>query len=674
MTTTRAFTIFMLLSASSALAAERTAEHATLWLDSGGDGPRRALLMDTEVDIEVLGMVAFAEVRQRYVNDSGTWAEARFVFPLPGQAAVDRLTIRIGERLILGEVQEREQARRTYEQARQQGQRAGLVEQERANLFTTSVANIGPGEEIEIGIGFQLPVRYEDGRFSLHFPTTFVPRFIPGRPLLRAEDAPKAGSGWATDTDAVPDASRITPPVQHPAAGSANPLRMQVTLRPGMALATIESQHHRVRRQQRGDVWHIELADGLVASDRDFELSWTPQDVGQAQSAVYRERIGSVDYVMLMLVPPHQFRADHTPREVTLIVDTSGSMRGAAIEQARAALQVALAALAPQDRFNVIEFNSVTRSLFDVPVRADAGALAQADRFVSALHANGGTVMLPALEKAMRAPPSPGFLRQIVFITDGSVGNEDQVLAQITRDIRDGRLFTVGIGHGVNGHFLRKAADFGRGSQTLIARQDQVEERMIELLTRLTSPVLHDIEMSWPAHAEAFPQQVPDLYTGEPLVVLARMPVSAGNAKASGLSDGNRWQRTLALEKSIDVPGVASLWARRRIESLQDARGNGSDAEWIRGEVTATALQYQLLSPYTSMVAVEHMPARPAFEALHAHDMPQNLPHGRQLEGIVGGGRAMPGTATGAAAHMLQGLMLLLLAILLLAGRRVLHR
>ncbi|HRQ66054.1 MAG TPA: VIT domain-containing protein, partial [Xanthomonadaceae bacterium] len=299
---TRALILLLLLSMSTALSAQATARHATLWLDSGGDGPSHALLMHTDVDIEVLGMVAFAEVRQRYVNDTGAWAEARFVFPLPGQAAVDRLTIRIGDRLILGEVQEREQARRTYQQARQQGQRAGLVEQERANLFTTSVANIGPGEEIEIGIGFQVPVRYEDGRFALHFPTTFVPRFIPGQPMLRAKDAPQAGSGWAADTDAVPDASRITPPVQHPAAGSVNPLRIQITLRPGMTLASVESAHHRIRRQRRGDVWHIELADGVVASDRDFELSWTPQDVGQAQSAVYRERIGSVDYLMLMLV------------------------------------------------------------------------------------------------------------------------------------------------------------------------------------------------------------------------------------------------------------------------------------------------------------------------------------------------------------------------------------
>ncbi|HRQ66055.1 MAG TPA: VWA domain-containing protein, partial [Xanthomonadaceae bacterium] len=368
-----------------------------------------------------------------------------------------------------------------------------------------------------------------------------------------------------------------------------------------------------------------------------------------------------------------QFRADHTPREVTLIVDTSGSMRGAAMEQARAALRVALAALAAQDRFNVIEFNNFARALFEAPVRAETAELAAADRFVGALQANGGTQMLPALEKAMQAPPSPGFLRQMVFITDGSVGNEEQVLAQIRRDIGNARLFTVGIGHGVNGHFLRKAADFGRGSHTLIAHQDQVEERMIELLTRLTSPVLHDIDLAWPARAEAFPQRVPDLYTGEPLLVLARLPASAGVAKASGLSDGKRWQRTLSLDSAIDVPGVASLWARRRIESLLDARGNGSDPEWIRTEVTATALQYQLLSPYTSMVAVEHMPARPDLEPLHAHNMPQNLPHGRQIDGIMGGGRAMPGTVAGAASHMHQGLMLLVLAIVLVAARRVLR-
>lgn len=638
------------------------AERAALWLDIGDDSPTRAVLVDTVVEIDVLGMVAFVEVSQRYLNAADAWADARFVFPLPDQAAVDALVVRVGDRIIEGEIQERAAARATFEQARAEGRRAGLVEQERPNLFTTSVTNIGPGEEIEVRIGFQQPVRYDDGRFSLRFPTTLVPRFVPGAAWPKATQVEDAG---VVEPDL--DAARIATPMRPAGAASVNPFQLRATIFAGFELARIESLHHAIWKRRDGDVWRLGLDEESATSDRDLELQWTPRDAGRAQAAVYRERVGNTDYLLAMLVPPHRFQADHTPREVTLVVDTSGSMRGAAMAQARGALQVALAALTPRDRFNVIEFNSITRSLFPTPVPAQAGALAEAARFVGGLRANGGTVMAPALIQALELRPSSGHLRQVVFVTDGAVGNERELLDLIQREIGDARLFTVGIGHGVNDHFLRKAADLGRGSYTFIAHQHHVEARMIELLTRLTSPVLHDIELTWPVSAEVFPQRIPDLYIGEPLLVLARVPAGMLEVHANGRSDGQPWRRTLTLQDALPAPGVAKLWARRRIEALTDARGEGADRELVRAEITATALQYRLLSPYTSLVAVEREPARPAWEPLARHVLAQNPPHGRQLEGLVGtgSGRAMPQTASAAAVHVRHGLVWLAMAMLL---------
>lgn len=652
------------LMAALFLPAAQAADEAVMWLNpSGGEASRQAVLLETEVDMRVTGLLGRVQVRQRFFNDSDDWAEGRYVFPLPGEAAVDAMWIRIGDRVIAGEIHEREQARKIYEQARERGQHAGLVEQERANLFTTSVANIAPGQEIEIRIGFDVPVDYDNGRFSLRFPTTVVPRFIPGSP---ADTDPDEMVGRTPNTDQVPDAARITPPIRHPASGPARQLDLSVTLNPGLDLGSVNSLHHPVDIRRDGETWRIELLPDTAAARKDFELTWQPRDPDRAALAVFTEQRADADYVLAMLVPPRPEATRTPPREVIYIIDSSGSMQGEAMVQARAALRLGLDRLGPDDRFNVIEFDNLARGLFDSPQPAGERNLQRARGFVDALVADGGTVMGPPLEMAMAGQPPEGLFRQIVFVTDGAVGNESSLLAAIARDIGTARLFSVGIGHGVNADFMRATARIGRGSHTLIADSTQIRDRMNGLLTRLEQPAIRELDLDLGDTAAVYPDPLPDLYAGEPLMITARLTDAPRQLTVNGYRDGRPWTRYVDLDASQRAPGIARLWARERIRSLKDRRIAGADGETVRREITATALEYGLLSDYTSLVAVDRTPARSQEAALKRHDVPGELPEGREMEGFFDA-RAMPSTATGYRASLLRGL-LAAAALVLLAG------
>jgi Ca-activated chloride channel homolog len=660
-------TLLLLLMSTSQAASE-----AVLWLQGPGDGqPSQALALETDVEIEVTGLLAHALVSQRFFNDSGGWAEGRYVFPLPDDSAVESLSIRIGERLIEGEIQPRGQARQTYSEARRDGRVAGLVEQERANVFTTSVANIPPGEEVEIRIGFRPRVDFEHGRFSLRFPTTIAPRYIPGQALPAGLGSDEPGGGWSPDTDRVPDASRITPPVQHPDGPMHNPLRLGVSLRAGVELAALESSFHAVRTELQGDRWRIELDEPLQSARRDFELTWRPAGQNRIQSAAFRQQLGGSEHVLLMVLPPEQLRRNRSPRELILIIDTSGSMRGEPMVQARDSLLFALDSLGPQDRFNVIEFNHLTRSLFDAPVTASNRNINQARRFVGALEAGGGTVMGPSLARAMEPAIPDGYLRQILFVTDGIIGNEQEVLDQIRRDVGHSRLFTVGIGHGVNSQFLRDGARFGRGSYTFIGDTAQIHARMSELITQLTSPVLQDIEVHWPGAVEAVPESIPDLYAGQPLMVTARADHLAGEVTVSGRSEGLDWQTSIPLDAFQVSGGVAAHWGRAALDQLLNQGRNAAERQALRPAVEALAVEYQLLSPFTSLVAVDRTPARSRQVALRRHEVPSNLPAGRQVDGFFSSARPMPATDAGSDVSLLRGLLALLLVGLLLGHKRI---
>jgi Ca-activated chloride channel family protein len=379
-------------------------------------------------------------------------------------------------------------------------------------------------------------------------------------------------------------------------------------------------------------------------------------------------------HLLVMLMPPDDAAAPALamPRELIFVVDTSGSMHGTSIAQARQALLLALDGLQPSDRFNVIQFNSTTHALFTRSMDASGLHMQQARSYVKGLQANGGTEMRPALEAALRSDFDDNYLRQVIFVTDGSVGNEEALFALIDAELGAARLFTVGIGSAPNGWFMQKAAEAGRGTYTFISALHEVNDRMQGLFRKLERPQLTDINVEWPAgiSVDAYPETVPDLYAGEPVLLRARLQRPPGPDDVlliSGDAAVSRWSAAIALQADTESAGIATLWARSRIAELENRRRRGADEDTIRKQIIVTALQHHLVSRFTSLVAVDKTPVRPDAESLDREQVASLLPHGQSQQAILG----FAATATGAPQQRLVGMLCLLLALTVyLTGRR----
>jgi hypothetical protein len=420
-------------------------------------------------------------------------------------------------------------------------------------------------------------------------------------------------------------------------AGSApvNPVTVHDDLRAGLPLRSLESPSHAVRVQRLpAHRFVVDLQEGAAPADADFVLEWRPEAGREPRAAVYTQERDGERFVLLMVLPPAGEATDLTriPREAIFVVDTSGSMQGESLEQAKRALTSALGRLQPDDRFNVVQFNSVVTPLFPTSVPAAPEAVEQARRWVGDLVADGGTEMLAALRQVLLPAGDWEGLRQVVFITDGQVGNEPELFQYIVEHLGESRLFTVGIGAAPNAHFMRKAAEFGRGTSTAIESVERVEKGMGDLLAALESPVIRDLQVRWDdPTAETWPKRLPDLYLGAPLILAARLTGTGEGVAVSGArGDLARvpWEVALSLAGAIPGEGIDKLWARQKVESLIDSQVRGADDEQVRRAVTRLGLRHGLLTPYTSLVAVDVTPSAAPGEPSERHALPLNQPRG----------------------------------------------
>ncbi|WP_309044594.1 marine proteobacterial sortase target protein [Marinobacter sediminicola] len=640
------------------------------FVDGKGQWQEPALVLGSDFDVRVSGLISDSKLVRTFKNTSDDWREGVFVFPLPEKASVYGLTMKVGERTIVGEVQPREEAKKTYEAARDSGRHAATVEQQRPNLFTTRVANIPPGAEVSVELSYQQLVSYRDGVFELSVPTTLTPRYMPGEPLAVAPQ--QWQGGWAVPTTEVLDADAISPFTVDVADVAADSHRASVkfTIDAGLPLAQVFSPSHQVATEQDGQVVMVEPQAGDIVMNRDFVIRWQPFAGQEPGAAVFHQQWEGEDYLLAMLVPG---RAGKTrlPRELTFVIDTSGSMAGESIRQAREALQLGLETLAPGDRFNVIQFNSQPHALFMQPEMATANNLARARQYVSGLKADGGTEMASALTLALQGQgKSTGErqedavrVRQVVFMTDGAVGNESALFSQIRRQLGDHRLFTVAIGSAPNMHFMREAARWGRGSYTSVQDLADMSGPLARLFAAMEAPVMTDIQVTWPGQSTAamedsFPQRPGDLFQGEPLLQVVRGVAPAGELSVSGrLPGGGSWQQSLDLQQAASGTGLNRYWAREKIDSLlDDARIEGQEPDKER--ITKLAVAHNLMSPYTSFVAVDKTPVRAAESALLKDNLPTLLPAGSQP-----GMARYPQTATFAPLMIALGLLGLMLSL-----------
>jgi Ca-activated chloride channel family protein len=590
-----------------------------------GDDRGPCPLKHTEVAAAISGPLARVTVTQEFENPYPEKIEAVYTFPLPHGAAVDDMTMLVGDRTIRGAIKRREEARAIYDAARRQGRVAGLLDQERPNIFTQAVANIAPGAKVKITISYVETVEYEDGSYRFTFPMVVGPRYSP--------------RGLA-------DAARVTPPVTPPGTRAGHDISVAVTLDAGVPIDALESATHEVTiRRTDARRAEVRLRDNATIPNKDFVLRY---DVAgrRVEDAVLTHHDARGGFLSLILQPPERVApAEITPKELVFVLDTSGSMTGFPIEKAKETMRLALDGLNPRDTFNLITFSGDTHVLFPAPVPATAENLARAQQFLASRAGSGGTEMMKAVRAAFEGAGAGGSVRVICFMTDGFVGNDLEILGEVQRHAA-ARVFAFGIGASVNRFLLDGMARYGRGEVEYVGLNDDGSAAARRFHERVRSPLLTDITIDWgelPV-TEIYPERVPDLFAARPVVISARYTGAAsGVARLRGTMGGRPFSREIrvslpAAEPRHDV--LATLWARRRVEELTGRNLEGMqrgvvDAA-LKEQIVRTGLEYRLMTPFTSFVAVEETTV--IEEGVPRRiEVPVEMPEGVSYEGVFGG-------------------------------------
>ncbi|WNM60434.1 VIT and vWA domain-containing protein [Candidatus Nitrospira neomarina] len=599
-------------------------------------------LKHTDVSIQVSGPLARAQVTQEFENPYPDKIEAVYTFPLPQDAAVDSMTLTVGDRVVKGTIKKREEARAIYEAAKRRGNVAGLLDQERPNIFTQSVANILPGEKITVTISYVETLSYDDGIYSVVFPMVVGPRYIPGQPTAQV---PSLGEGWAYDTDQVPDASHITPPVLKPDTRSGHDLSLSVKIDAGVSIKQVHSATHDIDlNNSKASQAEVHLKQEATIPNKDFILTYAVAG-NDIHDAVLTHRIGEDGFFTLLLQPPDRVKTDEvTPKELIFVLDTSGSMSGFPIEKAKETMRLAIAGLNPRDTFNLITFAGDTHILFPEPVPATSANVRKAQAFLASRSGGGGTEMMKAIRAALEPSDSQEHVRIVCFMTDGYIGNDMAILGEVQKYPK-ARIFSFGIGSSVNRFLLDRMAEEGRGEVEYVGLYDDGSAAARRFHERVQHPLLTDLSVDWDGLdvSEVYPKRLPDLFSAKPLVLTGRYTTPGkGTIRLRGKVAG----RSVVRNIPVDLPGFApehdvltSLWARTKIVELmaKDLEGiqQGNPRKDVREAITQLGLDYRLMTQFTSFVAVEELTITEGGQPRRI-EVPVELPEGVSYEGIFG--------------------------------------
>ncbi len=595
-------------------------------------------LKDTEVKAKIAGNLSRVEVTQKFENPFTEPLEATYVFPLPDEAAVDEMEIKIGDRLIKGNIKKRAEAKQIYQKAKQEGRTAGLLEQQRDNIFTQSLANIKPGEEIDVIIRYTDSLKFEGGDYEFVFPMVVGPRYIPGTPL--------DGSG---DTDQVPDASQITPPIVPPATRSGHDIGVTVEINGGMPIFQVHSISHQIQKSEQGEIVTVKLANEDTIPNKDLILRYQIAS-NNTKVTVLTQADKRGGHFALYLIPALRYRSDEiVPKDVVFLMDTSGSQMGEPLLKCQELMRRFIHGLNPNDTFTIIDFSNTAQKLSETPLSNTPKNIATAINYINKLNANGGTEMLNGIQEVLNFPsPSAGRLRSIVMLTDGYIGNEKAVLAEVQDKLQPGnRLYSFGVGSSVNRYLINRLAEIGRGIARVVRQDEPSQEVAEKFFQQINNPVLTQIEINWNGRGETpeiYPVAIPDLFAEQPLVLFGRkQDAVAGELQVNGIAAGGEiYQQTFPINfaESGNV-AVAQLWGRQKIKHLTNQMFDYDKKSMVK-KVTETALSYQLLSEYTAFVAVsEEVRVEPGGKSI-SMEVPVEMPEGVSYEGIFGAAPEIP--------------------------------
>ncbi len=581
-------------------------------------------LKHTEVKAKISGPLARVTVTQEFENPFQEKIEAVYTFPLPADSAVDDMTMLVGDRTIRGLIKPRDEARKIYEEARRNGRIAGLLDQERPNIFTQAVANIMPGAKVKIEISYVETMPYEGGSYEFHFPMVVAPRYLPTR---------------------VPDASRISPPVTPEGTRAGHDISVEVSVDAGVPIEALASKTHDVAVERPSpERAVVRLRDKAAIPNKDFILRYAAAG-RRVEDAVLTHRAGKGGFFTLLLQPPDRVApAEATPKELVFVLDTSGSMSGFPIEKAKETMQLALDGLNPRDTFNLITFSGDTHILFPKPVPATAENLRSAREFLQSRYGGGGTEMMKAIRAALEPSGAPDHVRVVCFMTDGEVGNDFEILGEVQRH-PEARVFAFGIGSSVNRFLLDGMARYGRGEVEYVGLKDDGSAAARRFHERVQSPLLTDVSIDWGGLpvTDVYPARIPDLFAAKPVVISGRYSSAAsGVIRLRGKMAGREFTREIRVGLPASQPEnavLATLWARRKVGDLmsQDFRGmqSGSMRGDLKEQITKLGLEFRLVTQFTSFVAVEEKTVTEGGQPRRV-EVPVEMPEGMSYEGVFG--------------------------------------
>ena len=558
-------------------------------------------LRHTDVKAQINGYISTVNVRQEFSNPFDSKIEAVYVFPLPEKAAVSEFLMIIGERKIRGILREKEEAREIYEAARSQGYRASLMVQHRPNIFEQKVANIEPGKSIDVDIKYFHTLSYNDGWYSFVFPTVVGPRYNPPGHSDPIKALPRR------DTTTQDTGVRYLRPDER----SGHDISIDVSISAGVEIEELRSTHKIVATQDDEQSASVQLAAGATIPNRDFVLDFrVAGETMKSDLLTYVDPETQQGYFTMMLYPPEV--TDNLERrnmEMVFVIDASGSMSGTPMDQAKGAVLAALDHLQEGDTFQIIRFSDNASQFGQAPVPATKQNIKRARRYVENLSGGGGTQMIEGVKAALDFPHDPARLRFVSFLTDGYIGNETQILGEVHKRIGASRIFSFGVGSSVNRYLMERMAKIGKGAVAYLGPQDSGYEIMGGFFNRISHPALTDVRIDWRGMAvsDVYPSVLPDVFVGRPIVVTGKYLGHANDIRVIG-RQGNA-EHSVVIESSNDTgsaPQLAKVWARMRIAELEDRKTWSADAyDEIGEEIKATALQHQLMSDYTSFVAVD---------------------------------------------------------------------
>jgi len=625
--------------------------------------------IETIVNINIDGMVSETKMEQVFINSSSDPIEAIYIYPLNHNAAINDMQFIVNNRIIESKIKEKSVAKKEYKKAKEDGKRASIVTQERPNIFKQSIANIMPNDTINVIISFVQNLKYENHEFKYRLPLTITPLYSKEPKRININN------GVNPINSVINDNEKISPKYLDETINYTNNIKIKANINSGFKIVDVISSHKIDHHKINDSNFKISLKNGQINANQDFTLSYLIKEEDEPQISILSATKNNEEYYMIMAMGPKDINdKQHISKEITFVIDKSGSMDGHNMESAKIAVIEALKKLKSNDTFNIISFSEGFEKFSYKPLLVNDKNIKHGLKFVNNITANGGTEALAALEWAMQEEHDSNKIKMIIFITDGAIGYEDSVMRLIDEEnINEARFFPICIGYAPNSYLLQKLAEITRGTYTYIKNHGEITNKLEILFNKIENPILSDIIVNFDQAEDYFPNPIKDLYLNEPLIIFCKSNSSINEIEFKGKNSTGDFKKKFNLNDIVisQESAIPELWARKKIAYLMDNYRLSRDTEQkdeIKSQVIDISKSYNILSKFTSFIGVESEIVNKK-EYLLSTNIGSQLPKNWKKSSYSHSQNSdyyMPETATNNLSYLLLGLFLLCTSIFLI--------